>query len=87
MGFRPFQNDLFIGIRWSRNNAGLGELLGGAIVDLKNGTQLWRAEYSELLFDRIKLLAYMEMINAASDDLLEPFEHADNFAVQLSYVY
>ncbi len=87
VAFRPFQNDAFTGIRWSRNNLGQGELLGGLIIDLRDGTQLWRVEYSERFFDRVKLLAYFEIINAASGDPLRPFNDADNVAFQLSYVY
>ncbi len=87
VAFRPFQNDFFTGLRWSRNNLGDGQLLAGVIVDLKNGSQLWRIEYSERFFDRINLLLYGEMIEASSQDPLRPFQHADNLAVQFSYVY
>ena len=87
VGFRPFQNDLFSAIRWSRNNLGGGELLAGVIVDLKDGTQLWRLEYSERFFDRLKLIVYAEIIDAASENPLRPFEDSDNVAFQLSYVY
>lgn len=87
VAFRPFQNDLFAGLRWTRNNLGGGELLGGLILDLRNGTQLWRVEYSERYFDRVTLKVYAEMINAAADDSLKPFTDADNVAIQLSYTY
>lgn len=87
VGFRPFQNDLFPAIRWSRNNFGGGELLAGVIVDLTNGTQLWRIEYKERFFDSITFLVYGEIIDASSNDPLRPFEDADNVAFQLSYVY
>ncbi len=87
VGFRPFQNDLFPAIRWSRNNFGGGELLAGVIVDLTNGTQLWRLEYKERFFDRITFMVYGEIIDAANEDSLRPFEDADNVAFQLSYVY
>lgn len=87
VAFRPFQNDLFAGLRWTRNNLGGGELLGGMIVDLRNGSHLWRVEYSERYFDRVKLMVYLEIINAARGDPLRPFKDADNMAIQLSYVY
>lgn len=87
VAFRPFQNDLFIGVRWARNNLGQGQLLGGLIVDLRNGTQLWRVEYKERFFDHVNLLLYGEIINAARNDPLRPFSNADNLALELSYVY
>lgn len=86
-GFFPFQNDLFLGMRWSRNNFGQGELLGGVILDLSNGSHLWRVEYTERFYDRVKLLAYLEIIDAAKGDPLAPFNSADNMAIELSYVY
>ncbi len=87
VGFRPLQNDLFAALRWTRNNIGDGELLAGVVVDLANGTQLWRLEYTERFFDRIKLDVYGQIINAASEDPLRPFQDSDNVAFRLSYVY
>lgn len=87
VGFWPFQNDVFTALRWSRNNLGAGELLAGLIVDVKDGTQVWRVEYTERFFDRLKLLAYLEIIDAASANPLAAFNDADNVAIQLSYVY
>ena len=87
VGFRPFQNDLFSAIRWSRNNLGDGELLAGVIVDLTNGTQLWRLEYTERFFDHLMFMVYGEIIDAAKEDPLRPFEDSDNVAFRFSYVY
>lgn len=87
VGFRPFQNDLFTAFRWARNNLGGGELLAGVIVDLKNGTQLWRFEYMERFFDHLNLQIYAEIINAAQSDPLQPFNKADNVTVQFSYAF
>ncbi len=87
VGFRPFQNDLFSAIRWSRNNLGDGELMAGVILDLTNGTQLWRLEYTERFFDRLMFMVYGEIIDAASEDPLASLEDSDNVALQFSYVY
>ena len=85
--FRPFENDIFAGIRWVRNNLGEGELLAGLIHDLSNSTRLWRIEYSERFFDRLKVSGYVQIIDAAQVNPLFPFNDADNVALQLSYVY
>ncbi len=85
--FRPFENDLFAGIRWTRNNLGQGVLLAGLIHDLSNSTRLWRIEYSERFFDRVKVLGYVQIIDAAEVNPLSPFNDTDNIALQLSYVY
>ena len=58
--FRPFENDIFVGFRWNRNTLGDGELLAGLIHDLSNSTRLWRVEYAERFFDRIKVLTYVQ---------------------------
>ena len=85
--FRPFENDIFAGIRWARNNLGQGVLRAGLIHDLGNSTRLWRIEYTERFFDRLKVLAYAQIIDAAAENPLSPFNDADNVAIQFSYVY
>lgn len=87
VAFRPFQNDAFGGIRWARNNAGDGELLIGGIVDVKNQTQVWRIEYSERYFDRFKLSAKYDHINAAPGDPIAIFDNDNRLAIELSYTY
>lgn len=85
--FRPFQNDVFAGVRWSRNNPGEGELLAGLILDTKNQTQVWRVEFEERYFDRIKLEIIFDHIDAASGDPVAVFNNDDRLAIQLSYVH
>ncbi len=87
VAFRPFQNDAFGGIRWARNNAGDGELLIGGIIDVKNQTQVWRVEYSERYFDRLKLSAMYDHINAAAADPVAIFDNDNRLAFELSYTY
>lgn len=87
VAFRPFQNDAFGGIRWARNNAGDGELLIGGIIDVKNQTQVWRVEYSERYFDRFKLSAKYDHINAAPGDPIAIFDNDNRLAIELSYTY
>ena len=87
VGFRPFENDVFAALRWSRNNPGDGELLAGLILDVRNQTRLLRVEYEERFFDQIKLEAIYEHIQAASEDPIALLNNADRLAIQLSYVY
>ena len=87
VAFRPFQNDAFGGIRWARNNAGDGELLIGGIIDTKNQTQVWRLEYSERYFDRLKLSAIYDHIDADPRDPIAIFDNDNRLAFKLSYTY
>lgn len=87
VGFRPFENDVFTALRFSRNNPGDGELLVGLILDVWNQTRLLRVEYEERYFDQIKLEAIYEHIHAASRDPITLLNSADRLAIQLSYVY
>ncbi len=87
VAFRPFQNDVFAGVRWSRNNPGDGALLAGVILDVKNRTQVWRIEYEERYFDRIKLEATYDHIDAARRDPVAVFNNDDRVAIKLSYTY
>lgn len=87
VAFRPFQNDLFGGFRWVRNNPGDGELLAGLIWDVENRSEIWRAEYSERYFDRVKVYVRADRINAALDDPVATFNNDDRFSIELSYTY
>lgn len=87
VAFRPFQNDLFLALRLLRNNLGDAQLLGGVIHDLKTGSQIWRLEYEERYFDRVKLQLSHDRINASSDDPLSFFNNEDRFSIELSYTY
>lgn len=87
LAFRPFQNDLFLAIRLLRNNFGDAQLLGGVIHDLKTQSQIWRLEYEERYFDRVKLQLSLDRINASSDDPLSVFNNDDRFSIEFSYTY
>ncbi len=87
VAFRPFQNDAFGAIRWARNNIGDGELLVGGIIDMQNQTQVWRVEYSERYFDRLKLSAIYDHVDAAPRDPLAIFNNDNRLAIELSYTY
>jgi hypothetical protein len=85
--FRPFQNDVFGGFRWSRNNQGEAEWLAGLMWDVKHGTQLWRIEYSERYFERFNLSARMDLIHAKSPDPLAVFNNDDRLSLKIAYTY
>jgi len=87
VAFRPFQNDLFMGFRWSRNNSGDGEILWGVTLDLKEQSQIWRVEYSERFFERIKLMVRADIIDADPKDPISGFNNDDRFSWELLYVF
>ena len=87
VAFRPFQNDLFVALRWVRNNPGDGELLVGLFYDLRHRSQLWRVEYSERLVDRFTVKASVDVIDAGSKDPIAIFNNDDRVSLELSYTY
>ena len=87
VAFRPFQNDVFAGLRWTWNNPGDGKLLAGIFSDLRHPSRLWRVEYSERYFERIKLFTRVDLINADEEDPLSIFNNDDRVSVELSYTY
>jgi len=53
--FELFQNDLFLGLRLSLNDANSASLVGGVIADLEYAEQSYYAEFETRLFDAMKL--------------------------------
>jgi len=53
--YQAFQNDLFVGLRYTFNDEGDSTFLGGALLDTEYNEQLYTAEYERRLFDDIKL--------------------------------
>ena len=51
----PFQNDLFLGARFSLNDTDSTELLAGAFVDLDNQTKVFRVEGSRRIGNGLKV--------------------------------
>ncbi len=52
--FQIFQNDLFVGVRYSWNNLNDASLVGGVVSDLEYNEQSWYAQYETRLFDTLK---------------------------------
>jgi hypothetical protein len=53
--FETFQNDLFLGLRYSFNQGDDASVVGGAIVDLDYNEQVYYFEYESRIADTIKL--------------------------------
>lgn len=53
--FEVFQDDLFLGLRYSWNDANDASLVGGVIADMEYNEQSWYAEYETRLKDTFKL--------------------------------
>ena len=87
VAFRPFQNDVFAGLRWTRNNAGDGQLIVGVLADMKYPTQVWRTEYSERYADRITLSAVYDHVHADPRDPLTIFDNDNRIMIELSYTH
>ncbi len=87
VAFRPFQNDLFGGFRWVRNNPGDGEVLAGIFHDIRLGSQIWRVEYSERYFDLFRIEGTIDLFNADKKDPLATFNNDDRLMLKVTYTY
>lgn len=77
----PFQNDLFIGGRWTMNDAQSTEVLAGAFFDLDKDTRSFRLESSRRLGQKWKLTGEMQIFESVDpEDLQHPLRN-DDFAV------
>jgi hypothetical protein len=57
------------------------------ILDLTNQTHIWRVDYSQRYFERIKLMARIDIIDAASDDPIAVFNNDDRATLEIAYTY
>ncbi len=53
--FELFQNDLFLGLRYSLNEGNDASIIGGAIIDMDYNEQVYYAEYETRLAETFKL--------------------------------
>ncbi|GAB4439270.1 MAG: hypothetical protein OHK0011_21870 [Turneriella sp.] len=85
--FRPFQNHIFGGIRYTFNNTGDRSLLAGTFTDYKKGDVIARIEYEERFFERVKVKAQFFGFATSSGSQLKPFEHTTRGSVLVSYYF
>ncbi len=81
----PFQNDLFIGIRWTANDEQSSELLAGIIQDLDGGGRLLNIEASRRLGEDWKLsLQLRAWFDVPRGSLLYPLNRDDYAEITLA---
>lgn len=81
----PFENDLFVGLRLTANDAQSSELLAGVIKDLDTSSWMFNLEASRRLGDSWKASAQVRLwIDVAPDDLLRDFSQDDYLELSLA---
>ncbi|AFM14565.1 hypothetical protein Turpa_3931 [Turneriella parva DSM 21527] len=85
--FRPFQNHVFAGLRYTFNNTGDRSLLVGTFTDYKKGDMLGRIEYEERFFERVKVKAQFLGFATSTGSQLKPFEHTTRGSLLVSYYF
>lgn len=65
--FQTFENDLFVGLRYTFNDLSDSSILAGAIVDLSYAEQSYSIEYDTRLFDLLTLKADYVYINPSKN--------------------
>jgi len=66
--FQVFENDLFVGFRYTFNDASDSSIIAGAIVDMEYGEQSYSFKYETRLFDILSLKADYAYINPSKSD-------------------
>ena len=85
--FRPFQNHVFTGLRYTFNNTGDRSLLAGTFTDYKKGDVIARIEYEERFFERVKVKAQFLGFATSATSQLKPFEHTTRASLLVSYYF
>ncbi|MEN8146712.1 MAG: hypothetical protein ABFR02_03755 [Campylobacterota bacterium] len=66
--FQIFQNDLFVGLRYTFNDASDSSIIAGAIVDLEYEEQSYSIEYQTRFFDVLSMKADYAYINPSTTE-------------------
>ncbi len=66
--FQIFQNDLFIGLRYTFNDAADSSIIAGAIVDLEYEEQSYSVKYGTRFFDVLSMTADYAYINPSKTE-------------------
>ncbi len=64
----PFQNDVFLGARFTLNDAQSTELLAGGVFDLDNNSKSFRVEASRRIGDNVKVSLEAQAITSTDTD-------------------
>ena len=98
--FEIFEDDLFVGFRYTFNDAGDSSILAGALIDLRYEEQSYSIKYETRLFDVLKLKADYQYINPSAtentayalmgmdlDNLADSPLHHQRVGLDISYYY
>lgn len=85
--FRPFQNHIFAGLRYTFNNTGDRSLLLGTFTDYKKGDVIARLEYEERFFERVKVKAQFFGFATSKTSQLSSFDHTTRASLLVSYYF
>lgn len=87
--FEAYQNDLFVGTRYSFNDVENSSIVGGAIIDLDYNEQLYYVKYSGRIFDGLTLNVDYRFINPSSDTktVFNLIEQHQRMSVRLGYYF
>ena len=81
----PFNNDLFLGLRWTANDEQSTELLAGVIYDWESDAKLFNLEASRRLGQDYKLsIQSRGWVDVPPDDLLLPLNRDDYLQIELA---
>lgn len=81
----PFQNDLFIGGRWTMNDAQSTDFLAGGFFDLDNDTRSFRIESSRRIGQNWKITAELQIFDRIdTQDLQFPLRNDDFALIELA---
>ncbi|KOR29923.1 hypothetical protein TI04_07460 [Achromatium sp. WMS2] len=84
----PFNNDLFIGVRWTANDTQSTELLAGMITDWKNGSKSINLEASRRLNNDWKIsIQARGWFNISKQDPLTNIDQDDYVEIELTRYY
>jgi hypothetical protein len=70
----PFQNDLFVGLRWVANDHAGTQVLGGGVVDLEDSALVFNLQMRRRILDDWRIELRMRKYVAPSNDPLYAFE-------------
>lgn len=83
-----FDNDIFVGGRYSFNDAQSGEILAGFVVDTKNQGRTFRVEANRRFGDSWKgTLELQTFANIDEDDVLAALENDDYLLLEMAYYF
>ena len=85
----PFEDDLMLGLRWTRNDENDTSVLVGVIADRDDSSRLYSVEASRRVAENLKLTIEARLFTgiSTSDVLLSSFRQDDFVQVELGYYF